>query len=171
MDGQMTIYDYLPDPEEEKPLREPCRRRCDVEWGSLTCFLRRGYVRDKSTGKWARRADGKIMRLNKRDCDWKTSGEIDFSCMTSWKNPANRNGIMLGKCPYEPANDSRPFRKATKKCEECETHIRFYEIAKAHRELEGCTWAEAVNWTTAYLEIESYYLKVPEEEGNTDPEG
>lgn len=166
MDGQMSIYDFLPDPEKEKekenPLREPCGRHCPVEWGSLICFLRRGYIRDKSTGKWARRADGKIMRLNKRECDWRTSGEIDFSCFDSWKNPENKNGIILGKCPKDEKGRNRQFQPK-KKCDECEAHIRFYKIAEARKELDKCTWTEAVEWTKQYLGIESYYLRVPKE--------
>ena len=168
MTGQMSIYDFLPNPEEEHPLREPCHRHCDVAWCSLTCFLRRGYIVDKSTGKWARRADGKILRTKNRECDWKTAGEIDFSCFSSWKNPENKNGIILGKCPKDEKGRNRQFQPK-KKCEECEAHIRFYRMAEADRALNGGTWFEAIQRTKAHLEIENYYLPVPKEktEGET----
>lgn len=159
MDGQMNIFDFIPNPEEH-PVREPCGRRCDVAWCSLTCFLRRGYIVDKSTGKWARRADGKILRTKNRECDWKTAGEIDFSCFSSWKNPANKNGIILGKCP----KDGKPkMTQPKKRCDECEAHIRFYKMAEAHRALNGGTWSEAIQHTKERLGIENYYSKVPEE--------
>ena len=161
MTGQMSIYDFLEDPE---PVREPCGRHCSVEWGSLICFLRRGYVRDKETQKWARGHDGKILRTKNRECDWKSASEIDFSCFASWKNPENKNGITLGKCPH---NDKLKMQQPRKKCEQCEAHIRFYEIAEAHRELNGGTWAEAVKYTKAHLEIEDYYATPPREEGET----
>lgn len=157
--GQMSIYDFVPDPEAE-PLREPCKRHCAVEWGSLKCFLMRGYVRDKSTEKWARGTDGKILRTKNRDCDWKCSNEIDFSCFSSWKNPENKNGVIVGKCPF---NKKLKMQQPKKKCEECEAHIRFYQMAEAHRELNGGTWAEAISWTKAKLGIEDYYAKVPSE--------
>ncbi len=158
--GQMSIYDFVPDPEEVEPLREPCKRHCAVEWGSLKCFLMRGYVRDRSTEKWARGSDGKILRIKNRECDWKCSDEIDFSCFSSWKNPENKNGVIVGKCPY---NSKLKMQQPRKKCEECEAHIRFYQIAEAHRELNKCTWSEAISWTKAKLGIEDYYAKVPSE--------
>lgn len=159
MEGQMTIYDFLPDPEapqkrklkKEKP-EQICGRRCDVDWCSLTCFYRRGYIIDKETGKWARGIDGKVLRTQNRECDWKSDSEIDFSCFASWKNPANNNGIILGNC-----------KKEKRECKECDAFIRFYEIAEADKELNGVTWGEAVERTKELLGIESYYLQVPKE--------
>lgn len=55
---------------EALPLREPCGRYCDSEWGSLKCFYKRGYMRDPETKKWLRDEDGQIMRTMKRECDY-----------------------------------------------------------------------------------------------------
>lgn len=42
---------------------------CDVEWCSMTCFKRRGYIYDRLHG-FARNAEGKPhrIRLDSREC-------------------------------------------------------------------------------------------------------
>lgn len=54
-------------------LKCPCMRMCDVEWCSLSCFLRRGYMRHD--GKWLRNDKGEILKSNKKECDWTPKGE------------------------------------------------------------------------------------------------
>lgn len=56
--------------------RDECNSFCDVEWCSLTCFFRRGYIRDKN-GKWLRDEKGNILRSNNRQCDWEIKREMD----------------------------------------------------------------------------------------------
>lgn len=49
MNGQMSIFDILPQRkinEKNESLGEPCMY-CDVEWGSIICFIRRGYMWDR----------------------------------------------------------------------------------------------------------------------------
>lgn len=48
MEGQISIFDFLQRREINKKnefLGEPCMY-CDVEWCSLVCFIRRGYIWD-----------------------------------------------------------------------------------------------------------------------------
>lgn len=52
----------------EMEMREPCHSICDVEWCSLECFYRRGYMRQN--GKWVRDDKGNILISNNRQCDW-----------------------------------------------------------------------------------------------------
>lgn len=61
---QISIFDLL----EEKPIQEPCGRRCDCKCFSLTCFLKRGYIRHD--GKWVRHEDGTVMIAENKECDW-----------------------------------------------------------------------------------------------------
>ena len=49
-------------------LKTPCFRHCDVEWCSLSCFLKRGYIRHD--GKWVRNEKGEILIANSKECDW-----------------------------------------------------------------------------------------------------
>ena len=51
-------------------LRNTCERYCDVEWCSLSCFFKRGYIRDPKTQKWARDENGKILISKTKECDW-----------------------------------------------------------------------------------------------------
>lgn len=51
-----------------KSFQCPCMKVCDVEWCSLKCFLKRGYMRHD--GKWIRGQDGKILIANNRECEW-----------------------------------------------------------------------------------------------------
>ena len=55
---------------EQYPLRSPCDRRCDCEWGSMICFKKRGYIWDKSQHGWVRDINGIAMRTKNRQCDW-----------------------------------------------------------------------------------------------------
>jgi hypothetical protein len=65
-DGQISLFDLNEEPKKTK--RIPCFRECDVEWCSLTCFLRRGYIRHE--GKWVRNDKGEILIANNKECDW-----------------------------------------------------------------------------------------------------
>ena len=65
---QISIWDLLDEPKKE--LRESCGRYCEVEWGSLNCFFKRGYIRDPSTQKWARDENGNCLISQNKDCDW-----------------------------------------------------------------------------------------------------
>lgn len=49
-------------------LKTPCFRHCDVEWCSLSCFLKRGYIRHD--GKWVRNDKGEILISKTKECDW-----------------------------------------------------------------------------------------------------
>ncbi len=63
MNGQMSIFDILPAKqvnEKNKGLGEPCVY-CDTIWGSLNCFLKRGYMWDRANG-FAKGSDGRPLR-------------------------------------------------------------------------------------------------------------
>ena len=51
------------------PVRHPCERRCKVEWGSKTCFERRGQIWDWNDHKWVRDENGQPV-IGKKTCDW-----------------------------------------------------------------------------------------------------
>lgn len=51
------------------PVRQPCGRRCKCEWGSRTCFEKRGQVYDRVARGWVRDTDGQIL-IGKKECDW-----------------------------------------------------------------------------------------------------
>lgn len=57
---------------DNREWRKPCYGFCDCEWGSLRCFLKRGYIRHD--GKWVRREDGSIMIANHPECEWTPKG-------------------------------------------------------------------------------------------------
>lgn len=70
MEEQMSIFD-IPEKkinEKNECLGEPCMY-CDVEWGSIICFQRRGYIRDR-VNRFAKGEDGKYLRISmeKREC-------------------------------------------------------------------------------------------------------
>ncbi len=65
-EGQLSLFDLPTEP--PQPIRCPCGKRCEVEWGSLSCFLKRGYIRNN--GKWVRNDKGEVLRLKNRECDW-----------------------------------------------------------------------------------------------------
>ena len=67
---QISIDEWLQSQEPKKDLREPCGRFCEVEWCSLQCFFKRGYIRDPSTQKWARDDNGNCLISNNPECDW-----------------------------------------------------------------------------------------------------
>lgn len=63
MNGQMSIFDILPAKqmnEKNKDLGEPCMY-CNTVWGSLNCFLKRGYMWDK-VNRFEKGNDGKPLR-------------------------------------------------------------------------------------------------------------
>lgn len=51
-------------------FRHPCERICDVEWCSMICFLRRGYIWDKSQHSFLYDEHGMALRTGKKECDW-----------------------------------------------------------------------------------------------------
>lgn len=55
--------------------RSMCDRICDVEWCSMVCFLRRGYIWDKSKHSFCYDKNGIALRTKERLCDWELSGE------------------------------------------------------------------------------------------------
>lgn len=71
MQGQMTLFDALPTRhinEENKCLGEPCMY-CGVAWGSLACFLKRGYIWD-SVNRFATDENGNFLKkaMEYREC-------------------------------------------------------------------------------------------------------
>lgn len=46
----------------------PCNMYCSCAWGSLICFLKRGYMRHD--GKWLRDDNKKIMISRQKECEW-----------------------------------------------------------------------------------------------------
>lgn len=55
---------------QEKPIRQPCGRPCDVEWCSKECFLKRGRVWNTKDGGWVRNSQGEALKCKNRECDW-----------------------------------------------------------------------------------------------------
>lgn len=55
---------------QEKPIRHPCERPCDVEWCSKECFIRRGNIWNTQDGGWVRNSQGEILRTQNRECDY-----------------------------------------------------------------------------------------------------
>lgn len=55
--------------EDQNPVRHPCERRCKVEWGSKTCFERRGQIWNWNDHKWVRDENGQPV-IGKKTCDW-----------------------------------------------------------------------------------------------------
>jgi len=71
MNGQISIFDILPQKqinEKNECLGEPCMY-CEVEWCSLACFIRRGYIWDSMHG-FAIDESGKRLRksIENREC-------------------------------------------------------------------------------------------------------
>lgn len=69
--GQMWLFDMNPINEKNECLGEPCAH-CDVEWCSIKCFIRRGYIWD-SVNKFAKDSDGKPLRRNVEQRECKTT--------------------------------------------------------------------------------------------------
>lgn len=61
MNEQLTIM----------PLREPCGRLCEAEWGSLRCLEKNGLMYDHQRRQFIRASDGRILVSNNRECDWR----------------------------------------------------------------------------------------------------
>lgn len=51
------------------PIREPCNRICECEWGSLVCIEKNGFMRDYRSRKWLRDENGKIL-MGRGECDY-----------------------------------------------------------------------------------------------------
>ena len=67
----------VPEQEPKKVLRIPCDRFCDVEWCSMVCFKRRGYIWDKTQHSWIYDKNGKALRTKNRECDWEPKEAAD----------------------------------------------------------------------------------------------
>lgn len=71
MEGQLSVFDFLPQRqvnEKNECLGEPCMY-CDVEWCSLICFIRRGYIWDR-VNRFAKDENGMKLRksIENREC-------------------------------------------------------------------------------------------------------
>ena len=66
--GIIIDYKCLRGFDSEKKMRFPCMLICEVEWCSLACFLKRGYIRHD--GKWVRDEKGKILISKNKECEW-----------------------------------------------------------------------------------------------------
>jgi hypothetical protein len=62
IDGQIGLFDVKPVNEKNECLGEPCAH-CDVEWCSVKCFIRCGYIRDMLYG-FTKGSGGKPLRRN-----------------------------------------------------------------------------------------------------------
>ena len=60
--GQIGLFDAKPVNKKNECLGEPCMH-CDVDWCSVKCFIRRGYIWD-SLHRFAKDIDGKPSRRN-----------------------------------------------------------------------------------------------------------
>ena len=60
--GQISLFDSRPKNEKNIGLGEPCES-CDIEWCSIKCFIRRGYVWDK-LHRFAKRSNGEKLRTD-----------------------------------------------------------------------------------------------------------
>ena len=57
IEGQLSLFDVN---EKNECLGEPCKY-CDIEWCSIECFRRRGYVYDR-VHRFARNSNGEYLR-------------------------------------------------------------------------------------------------------------
>lgn len=66
--GQINLFEEKPVNEINECLGEPCVH-CDVEWCSIKCFIRRGYIWDK-LNRFTKDSRGKPLRrdIENRDC-------------------------------------------------------------------------------------------------------
>lgn len=74
-EGKSHWCKRIPTKDDKKFLRIPCERFCDVEWCSMVCFKRRGYIWDANAHSWVYGPDGIALRLKNRECDWLTDKE------------------------------------------------------------------------------------------------
>ncbi len=75
---QLSIFDIVPVKktiEENQCLGEPCAS-CDIRWGSINCFIRRGYIWDP-VNRFAKDEAGKKIRksMESRECKKIYEGE------------------------------------------------------------------------------------------------
>ena len=73
--GHAVDWSMVKEAENAEPSRSPCGKRCACEWGSLSCFYKRGYIRDTTTQKWVRDENGVCLRSATRECDWEPEEE------------------------------------------------------------------------------------------------
>lgn len=68
IEGQIGLFDLMPENEKNIVLGEPCAH-CDVEWCSIKCFIRRGYIWDRFH-RFVKGSDNKPIRrdIEKRIC-------------------------------------------------------------------------------------------------------
>ncbi len=76
---QLSIFDIVPIKktiEENQCLNEPCAS-CDIRWGSIKCFIRRGYIWD-TVHRFAKDESGKPIRksVENRECKKIYAGEV-----------------------------------------------------------------------------------------------
>lgn len=65
IEGQIGLFDYKPVNKKNESLGEPCSH-CDVEWCSIMCFQRRGYMWDR-IHRFVKDGDGKPLRKHLKD--------------------------------------------------------------------------------------------------------
>lgn len=65
IEGQIGLFDAKSINEKNESLGEPCMH-CDVEWCSIICFIRRGYMWDR-IHRFVRGSDGKPLRKHLKD--------------------------------------------------------------------------------------------------------
>ena len=107
MDEQMSIFDYGVAESEQKQDDYPCPS-CDVAFGSLECFRRRGYFWNKYDRKWLRDRYGNLLRIgeDKRECKYEHQEEEEeeeehycMDCKYSYKR-SEFDIIDKGKWAY-----------------------------------------------------------------------
>lgn len=148
MEGQMSIFDYGKPKEADfstvPTYESPCEK-CDVAFGSLTCFLRRGYIRD-NLGKWCRDSAGNILISNHKDCDYEPR-DLNLQCFESERDG---NRVIDGKCPYYPQYDG------INHCADCREYDWFYEQVKELEDM-GYKLTEALQIVRDTWGIKSAY--------------
>lgn len=93
-EGQLSLFDIPMEP--PQPIRCPCGKRCEVEWGSLSCFLKRGYIRHE--GKWVRNDKGDVLRLKNRECDWEPREGEEVAKAPIWHSSLSASWVECPKC-------------------------------------------------------------------------
>lgn len=74
--GLIVDYRQIRTCNDDLEWQEPCHMYCDCAWGSLICFLKRGYMRHD--GKWLRDDNNNIMIARQKECEWVPKGGDDY---------------------------------------------------------------------------------------------
>lgn len=155
MDGQMSIFDFkVEEPQEIEDHKEyPCDC-CDVAFGSMECFLRKGYIWDKYSGGWLRDHFGKQMRIgmDKRECKYEPKSH-NFQCFETVRDG---NRIITGKCPYHSSPTSED-------CYECDEHTIYWNAIERYKS-KGHSITEAIKLTDISFGIKSAYHEGEDDE-------